>query len=153
MAAGYSEMLERFRQGPGRIHDALGPAGLSRAGAADGASWSVGDVIVHLADAELVRAVRIRLIIASDSPALFDFDETSWRDSLAYGRRDAALSLRLYAEAVGATADLLEQSSGEIGERSGVHPQDGPLTIAALIERGVRHALDHATQLAGMLRL
>ncbi|MEP6872476.1 MAG: hypothetical protein ABI939_11605, partial [Anaerolineaceae bacterium] len=107
MAIEIRRVVERFGTGPWLIERALSGEP-SRSLKKDAAGWSVCEVLVHLSDAELVRAVRIRLILAEDVPALFSFDEGEWRDRLSYAGRDAEAALRMYRDAVEATADLLE---------------------------------------------
>jgi hypothetical protein len=104
-------------------------------------------VIAHLADAELVRAERIRRILADDDPLILPFDENLWHERLARGPRDEGLSLALYEAAILTTAELLTALSAGHWERAGVHAESGAVTITELVERGVRHAAEHAAQL------
>src|SRR5688500_20126378 len=57
------------------------PANLRREPAPD--EWSAATVVGHLADAELVYGVRLRLIVAEDRPVLTAFDEEAWADRFA----------------------------------------------------------------------
>lgn len=145
------DLLERFTNGPALIQRVLDEYPAQPVDSDGGDGWSVREVLVHLADAELVRSVRIRLILAEDAPALFTFDEGEWRERLSYALRDPDLSLRLYADAVAGTADLLTNADAAAWQREGVHPEDGRLSVVTLVERGIQHALDHAQQLREVL--
>ena len=145
------EVLERYAAGPDQVAAAVAGCTAEELRASDNEGWSVHDVLVHLADAEAVRATRIRLILAEDGPALFDFDEGRWRERLAYHDRNALMALESYRQAVRSTADLVGCMSPELWNRAGVHAVDGEVTVRALIERGIRHAEDHTGQIARIL--
>ena len=52
------------------------PTQLTRAPAAE--EWSPAQVVNHLADAEMVYGVRLRMILTDDHPALAAYDEEQW---------------------------------------------------------------------------
>jgi hypothetical protein len=112
--------------------------------------WSVREILAHMADAEVVRAVRIRLILGEDEPLLPVFDENAWRDRMAYGAADATVSLSTYSSVLRATAELLERSDATAFSRFGLHPAEGDLSVGTLVERGIAHARDHVQQILEM---
>jgi len=151
MAAREQELIERYEAGPEQVAAAVAGCSAEELRREDAEGWSVHDVLVHLADAEAVRATRVRLILAEERPVLFDFDEGRWRERLAYRGRSALLALESYRQAVRTTADLVVAMPDEAWERDGVHAIDGEVSVRALIERGIRHAEEHTGQVARLL--
>ena len=45
--------------------------------------WSVGEILAHLADAELVGGWRMRLILGNNGVSLQPFDQDVWADTFA----------------------------------------------------------------------
>jgi hypothetical protein len=147
--AEYRELFEAFAGGPAKLRAAvqdLTTAELARREGNDG--WSVRDILVHLADAELSRGVRIRLILAEERPALFDFDEKAWQRRLQYLWRSPEMAISQFEQARFGTAEILGHVGKEAWLRAGVHPTDGDLTVKLLVERGVNHVADHGAQIA-----
>lgn len=151
MGAAEEELIERFESGPDQVAAAVAGCTAEDLRKSDGEGWSVHDVLVHLSDAEAVRATRIRLILAEERPNLFEFDEGRWRERLAYGERNPLQALESYRQAVRGTANLLAAMPTAAWERTGVHAVDGEVSVRALIERGIRHAEDHTGQIARVL--
>lgn len=148
MGTAEGDLIERFEGGPDQVAAAVAGCTAEELRLADAEGWSVHDVLVHLSDAEAVRATRVRLILAEERPDLFEFDEGRWRERLAYGERNALLALESYRQAVRGTADLLAAMPPDAWERVGIHAVDGEVSVRALIERGIRHAEDHTGQIA-----
>lgn len=141
-----AELLARFAAGPALVEDALAHAAdaLERS-AGDG--WSIREILVHLSDAEILRAVRLRLILAQPGVVLPVFDQDQWRAALAYGDRDPGIAFSAYASLVGASAEMVSALGNDAWGLSGQHPEEGPLTVRELLTRGANHAQEHADQI------
>jgi len=127
--------------------DGAGPGVISRAGSG---GWSVRDVLVHLADAEVVRAGRLRFILAAEEPpALPGFDEGVWKRRLQYLWRSPEAALALYDALVYSNAELLRQFAAEAFDRRGLIDGE-PVTVAELLRRGAAHGEEHAAQLRAL---
>ena len=50
------------------------------------AAWSAREIVHHLADSEMTGAVRFRLLIAEDRPAIRSYDQDRFADRLYYDR-------------------------------------------------------------------
>jgi hypothetical protein len=139
------DLLVRYLQGPEVIRAALqGWEGSSTVPSAGG--WSAHDILIHLADAEVVRAVRFRLLLGEERPALFAFDENLWQERLGYDHRSAELALATYEVMVRSSHELLRAVPPESLHRAAPHPTDPPLTCLGLLQRGINHAAEHAAQ-------
>src|SRR5256885_11831461 len=58
--------------------------------------WSIQQVVIHLADSDLVLADRIKRVIAEDNPPLLAFDENKWVEKLQYDDQPAEGAARLF---------------------------------------------------------
>ncbi len=147
MPAELVPVFERFTRAPAAVRQALdgvGPSVISRPGPE---GWSVRDVVVHLADTELVRGVRLRRLIAEDEPAIEAIDEKLWKRRLHYLWRSPEASLALFELLRFANAEILRECDAATFQRSGMHSEDGRITVADFIRRGAEHAEEHARQI------
>lgn len=145
-------VFERFVRGPSVVREALngvGPAAISRPGKG---GWSIRDVLVHLSDAELVRATRFRLILAEDEPAIFGFEEDRWKRKLQYLWRSPEAALALFDALRFTSAELLRQFEAKAWDRAGIHESEGPLSVRELLVHGADHAELHADQIRELRR-
>jgi hypothetical protein len=145
-------VFERFVRGPSVVREAVngvGPAMISRPGKE---GWSIRDVLVHLSDAELVRATRFRLILAEDEPAMFGFEEDKWKRKLQYLWRSPEAALALFDALRFTSAELLRQFDAKAWDRIGIHESEGPLSVRELLVRGADHAEVHADQIRELRR-
>jgi len=142
------ETLDKLRAFPSRLSAAtegLDSAMTARLEREDG--WSIADVVAHLGDLELVYAVRIRTILAGAGetplPAL---DQNAWIERV-HRREPLGELLEQFRFQRGHNLALLERLSDDELERSGLHPQYGPLTVRGAAERIARHDEKHLAQL------
>lgn len=144
-------VFDRFVRGPSLIREAItgiGPTEMSRPGRE---GWSIRDVLVHLSDAEMVRATRFRLILSSEEPPpIFGFDETTWKKRLQYLWRSPEAALALYESLIYTSAELLRQYAPKDWDRTGIHETEGPLSVRTLLTRGAEHAEAHADQIRAL---
>jgi hypothetical protein len=115
-----------------------------------GDDWCIRDVIIHLCDMELVRAIRVRMMLAEDAPALSLIDEKMWKRRLHYLWRDPEGALSLFQQTRYSTAELLQQCDAASWQRTGLHPERGTVTIADLMTAGVAHVDTHLSQIEQM---
>lgn len=147
----HADAFDRFVRGPALVREALagtGPATLNRR--PPGENWSMRDVVIHLADSELVAAVRLRLVLAGDEPELPIYDADIWKRKLLYIFRDPEAAMSGFQQARYGTAELLRECASDAWERTGNHPQLGPLTVADLVLFGADHVDEHIAQLRSL---
>src|SRR5512146_3305656 len=83
-----ADILERFRRGGELLAMATtGVAGPELDFKPAENKWSVRQIVCHLADSEVVTAMRLRLIAAEDNPTLGAYDQQAWAKNLDYGKR------------------------------------------------------------------
>jgi hypothetical protein len=110
--------------------------------------WSVADVVAHLADLELVYAVRIRTILAGaggDTP-LPALAQNHWIERV-HRREPVAETLEQFGYLRRINLLLLSRLNEEELGRSGIHPEYGPITVRDAYGRMERHDLKHLAQI------
>ncbi len=126
----------------------LGPARLDRVRRSPApGEWSPAEVVSHLADAELVYGVRLRMVVTADRPYLPAFDEGAWCRRLAELDADPKEVLARWRMLREANLRLLESLDPEEWRMSGVHAERGELTMAQLAEQLAGHDRAHLAQI------
>ena len=111
---------------------------------ADG--WSARQIVHHLADSEMTAAVRFRLLIAEDRPAIKSYDQDEFARRLHYDRPYEA-SLELFRAARASTAELMAQLTEAEWLREGTHSETGRFGLDTWLRIYGPHAHRHATQI------
>ena len=143
-----ADLLERFRRGPellavvttdvfGEEEDFVTAPG----------KWSIRQILAHLADAELVGAHRLRAVIAEENPTLTAFDQDAWTRNLDYAGRKPKQSLEAFRRLRAENHELLKSLPESAFARTGRHTENGPMTLARLLEVYAQHAESHARQM------
>ena len=147
----FRPIFDAFTRGPSLLNEAVRglDAGLI-ARRAPGEDWAIRDIVVHLSDAELIRATRIRLILAADQPLLPVFDEKAWQRRLSYLWRSVEGALAFFDHTRSSTAEILAQCDRSSWARTGIHPDEGPLDVRELVQRGIDHVEGHTAQIAAI---
>lgn len=142
-------VIDRYSAGAQALRqaiDGLSPADLQAAPPAEQADlgrWSIQQVVIHLADSELVYAERIRRVIAEDQPRLWAFDQDLWADRLAYADQSAEDAIALIELLRRQTARMLNAQPDAVFARQGVHNVAGPLSVLDLVTDATQHLEHH----------
>ncbi|HZS90307.1 MAG TPA: DinB family protein [Chloroflexota bacterium] len=121
--------------------------------------WSARQIVHHIADSELVAAVRIRQVLAEREPRFAVFDQDAWAAAFRYADRDETelnRDLDLFTLLRSGTERLLRAAPPERWEAVGYHPERGPMTLRQLVSLFAGHADVHLEQLrraAGAVRV
>lgn len=108
--------------------------------------WSVREILHHLADSEMIAAVRLRFLLAMERPTIQGYDQDEFSRRLRYDRPHET-SLELFRYARESTAELLERLSPADWRREGTHTELGPYSVEKWLEIYAAHAHKHATQI------
>ena len=108
--------------------------------------WSAREIVHHLADSEMTSAIRLRLLLATDAPAILGYDQDEFARRLYYDRPIEA-SLEAFKAARRTTAEILEKMTDHEWLREGTHTEVGRYTVEKWLEIYAIHAHDHATQI------
>jgi uncharacterized damage-inducible protein DinB len=109
--------------------------------------WSIGHVMQHLADSDLVWGWRLRLILAQDRPTLTGYDQDRWAERLHYSEADPAESLETFRILRRGNLRLIERASPGDLQRVGVHTERGEETLEHHRRLYAGHDLMHLRQI------
>lgn len=111
------ELIARYREGSAVVEQVaagLGDEDLNHVPADGG--WSPREVIHHLADSEMTSAIRLRKLLAEDSPVIQGYDEEDWGRSGTHtesGPYSVEMWLEIYASHAHDHAEQIERSVAE----------------------------------------
>ena len=109
--------------------------------------WSPAEIVCHLADCELVFAIRLRQAIAEDAPTLLRFfDQDKW--AAIYPGISAAEALAAFSAFRLWNLGLIKAALPAAANKPVTHPEWGTITFLTLIETMAGHDLNHLAQLA-----
>lgn len=141
------ELIEQYRNGYQMIVDAL--EGISDAGldAREGpGEWSPREVVHHLADSEMASALRLRKLVAEDSPEIIGYDQDLYVEKLFYDR-PIEPSLQAFRYARESTSQILDRMTADQWQREGTHSESGRYRVTDWLEIYAAHAVEHADQI------
>lgn len=140
-------LIDQYEDGYRAIAAALegitGPELEAREGPGE---WSPREIIHHLADSEMTSAVRLRLLIAQETPTIIGYDQEAFVREL-FPDRPIEPSLAAFAAARESTAPILRRLSGEQWLRAGTHSEVGRYSVEDWLQTYGMHAHDHADQI------
>jgi hypothetical protein len=141
------KLIDQYKDGYRAVNEAL-------AGATDAeldahpapGKWSAREIVHHLADSEMTSAIRLRLLLASEHPAIAAYDEKEFARKLHYDRPIEA-SLEALKAARRTSAEILDRMSEADWAREGMHSESGRYTTGTWLEIYSVHAHNHAAQI------
>jgi len=140
-------LVKKYKEGYAQVADALHGAGEAELDARPAPDkWSAREIVHHLADSEMTSAIRLRLLLAEDRPAIRGYDEAEFARKLHYDRPVAA-SLEAFRAARLTTAEILDRMSESDWAREGTHTEVGRYTVEAWLQIYADHAHNHADQI------
>jgi uncharacterized damage-inducible protein DinB len=145
---GDRDPLEVVRATPAALENAV--AGLDRATLhrpERAGKWSIGQVVAHLADSELVWGYRMRRVLAEDRPTLTGYDQDRWADRLGWAEAEVPESLAVLKAIRAGNLRLLARASATDLARVGLHNERGEESITRMLELYAAHDLVHLNQI------
>ena len=104
---------------------------------------SIQQVIIHIADSDVVLLDRMKRVITHDKPPLLGFDENAYLKELHYDEQspaDAALAMKLNRLNF---AKVLRKLPDAAFDRVGIHNERGPLKLIEILTMTTNHAAHH----------
>lgn len=147
-----SESLERLKHTARELVALLATASagaLRRAPADD--EWAPATVVAHLADAELVYSVRIRMAVTADRPHLPAFDENAWVLRFAELETDPKESLARWRSLREANVRVLESLEPAEWKLTALHAERGEVSVTQIADLLVHHDRAHLAQIRAAL--
>jgi hypothetical protein len=109
--------------------------------------WSASMVVAHLADAELMYAVRVKQVLTEDRPYFVPYDENVWVDRFSRVPEDLKDTLARWRFQREHTVRVLESLEDADWRRLGVHSTRGEMTMRQLVSLVADHDRSHLDQL------
>jgi hypothetical protein len=143
-----AELLERFRRGAELVAvSTTGAAGAMLDFKPGENKWGVRTIVCHLADTEVVLAMRLRQIIAEDNPVLPAFDQDRWAERLDYSKRKLSQALDSFRRTRAENYELLKDLPEATFARVGQHSKRGAITLLDLLRIFAEHPEKHVHQI------
>jgi DinB superfamily len=140
-------LIERYKQGYDEVVAALEGATDRELDARPAPEkWTAREIVHHLADSEMTSAIRLRKLLAEDTPTIYGYDQEVFARTLYYDR-PIAESLAAFRAARRSTAELLDRMTADQWRRSGVHSESGPYPATKWLQIYADHAHNHAAQI------
>jgi DinB superfamily len=139
-------LIKRYRDGHRVVMAALSgmkPEELDRSASGE---WTPRQTAHHLADSEMMSAIRIRRLLTEDEPLIHGYDEAAFARILT-SDRPIEPSLEAMRWARETSAQLLERMTEEDWRRVGKHTESGPYSAEDWLTIYAAHAHDHAEQI------
>ncbi|MCU0493516.1 MAG: DinB family protein [Chloroflexaceae bacterium] len=109
--------------------------------------WNARQVLLHIADSEILAAARIRQLLAEPGATLYMYDQAAWAERLHDGDSSPEEAIALAMVLRRNTLNLLKRQPPEAWERQANHAVRGPMTLAALVQLYIGHIENHTRQL------
>ncbi|MBV9258951.1 MAG: DinB family protein [Ktedonobacteraceae bacterium] len=143
-----SEQIERYEMAPSQVIAAL--EGLDETHIhyipAEG-EWSIHEIVIHLADSEVMGYWRLRKTLAEEGSILPVYDEATWAQKLTYHAQERELAIVLFTSLRASTGALLRSLPAEAWELTSMHPERGKINVYDLFNVYLQHGEIHLQQI------
>ena len=141
-----AKLIKRYRDGHRVVMDALRDVSEEELDRSASGEWTPRMIAHHLADSEMMSALRIRRLLAEAEPVIHGYDEAAFARKLTSDRPIKA-SLEAMRWARETTAQILERLTEEDWRRTGTHSESGPYSVEDWLTIYAKHRHDHAEQI------
>jgi len=113
--------------------------------------WSVGEIVAHLADAELVAGWRMRAILGEPGTPIQAYDQNAWVQAGQYAKKNLRVSIAQFRAFREANLALMKSLKPEQWKHHGVHAERGEESVERLSQMMAGHDINHLRQIEGIL--
>ncbi|HEX4003230.1 MAG TPA: DinB family protein [Candidatus Acidoferrales bacterium] len=113
--------------------------------------WSVGEILAHLADTEIVIGYRMRSILGNPGTPIQSYDQDAWAAAMRYEKCDPRKSLDRFSAFREVNLALLKSLAPEQWEHHGMHSERGKETIRHISRMIAGHDINHLGQIERIL--
>lgn len=114
--------------------------------------WSIGEIVAHLADTELVGSWRLRSVLSSNGIPIQAYDQDVWAETFAYSRRDPQVSVETFRVLRENNLALLKALPKSLWQNYGIHQERGKETITQIVRMFAGHDLNHLQQIEAIAK-
>ncbi|MZP28350.1 hypothetical protein GTO91_01265 [Heliobacterium undosum] len=143
-----AQLINQYREGITLVEDAL--QGVSEAELdyqPTPERWTIRQIIHHLADSEITSGIRLRRLLAEESPDIISYDQDYFAIALRYNLRPIESALQLYKWVRTTTLEILEFMDVEQWNRKGNHSEIGEYSATLWLQLYAEHGINHARQI------
>jgi DinB superfamily len=133
-----------------RLTRGLSRAQLAKKSAPD--TWSIGEILAHLSETEMVVGWRLRQALTKSGTSVHAYDQDDWARVGRYAKRDPRKSLALFTALRECNLSLLKGLSKEQWDCYHMHQERGRETVAHTARMIAGHDLNHLLQIERIRR-
>jgi uncharacterized damage-inducible protein DinB len=111
--------------------------------------WTVRQLVHHVADSHMNAFIRVRLALTEENPTIKPYDEASWA-RLPDATMPVEVSLELLERLHERWIHLLRAMPESQFQRPLTHPENGPMTIDALLNVYAWHGRHHTAHVTAL---
>ena len=113
--------------------------------------WSIAQIVLHLADVEVVFAYRVRMILSTPGTPIQAFDQTAFVAAQHAEDKDPFESLALMTAMRTSMLGLLRGLTDEEFDRFGMHAERGKESVRHMMRMLAGHDRNHLPQIERLL--
>jgi hypothetical protein len=114
--------------------------------------WTPNEIIGHLADGEWVYGCRLRLILCEDNPTLLGTNQDLWVAGQKHNDREPSEHVEMFRTMREFNLVLWKRTSLSDLQRTGLHNERGPESLAVMLRMMAGHDLSHLDQIHRHIR-
>ena len=141
-----ARLIKRYRDGHRVVVEALSGITAEELDRSASGEWTPRQTAHHLADSEMMSAIRIRRLLTEDEPVIHGYDEVTFARKLT-SDRPIEPSIEAMRWARETSAQLLDRMTDADWSKSGTHSESGPYSAEDWLTIYAAHAHDHAEQI------
>jgi len=138
-------LIDRYTEGHRAVMDAFRGITEEELDRSASGEWTPRQIAHHLADSEMMSAIRIRRLLTEEDPVIHGYDEVTFAKKLT-SDRPIAPSLEAMRYARESTAQILQRLTEADWQRTGTHSESGPYSVETWLTTYAAHGHDHAAQ-------
>ena len=139
-------LIKRYKEGHREVVEAFRGITDDELDRSASGEWTPRQIAHHLADSEVISAIRMRRLLTEAAPVIHGYNEVEFAKRLTSDRPIAA-SLEAMRYARETTAQILDRLSEADWERVGTHSESGPYSLDDWLTIYAAHGHDHAAQI------
>jgi uncharacterized damage-inducible protein DinB len=112
--------------------------------------WTIRQLVHHVADSHINAFTRFRLGLTEDNPTIKPYDEKAWAELPDMRHLPVEVSLRLLDALHERLVHLLRATPASAFARQVMHPENGPMTIDALVSTYSWHGKHHTAHVTSL---
>ncbi len=141
-----ARLIKQYRDGHRAVMEAIDGIKPDELDKSDSGEWTPRQIAHHLADSEMMSAIRIRRLLAENEPVIHGYDEAAFARKLT-SDRPIEPSLEAMRWARETCAQLLERMTEDEWRKVGRHTESGPYSAEDWLTIYAAHGHDHAEQI------